>query len=1095
MPIIETRGSLSSRGYGQFAQGGAAPVAGAFIEDVFSTTLYTGTGAAQSIANGIALGTGATSAGWFANTFGPTTTSFVGVAVDSTGNAYACGYTVVSSANVATLTKFSPTGAVLWQTSLPPSGSATATIFYDAATGPSGDVYVCGQITFPSGSNGYLVVKYNSNGALQWQFSFTGASPHSANAIAVDSSDFVYVTGDSGGTSFFTTIKLNSSGALQWQVRYAGEQGLYGRGIAVDASGNAHVVGTEQYSSGEDVFTRAVILKYNTSGTLLWRSAVGQASDSDFYGSACALDASGNVYVVAHGNTLSSTVLTKFSSIGNSLWQTRFSTSALQGAGIATSSSGDSYISVRTGGALNNGFIAKIDTSGALQWQRRIQTSVFNAFTDVALSGADSLWVVGGISTTISSGLAARLPVDGSGTGAYNLNGLTLSYAAGSELYASVTRPGNTAGASSVGVLVSNTLTSTDTPTFLATALTPLAQGTGRGGLVWIKGRSGGTDHALYDTTRGATADLVSNSTAAQTTQAQGLTAFLGSGFSIGSLAKVNTSAAIYAAWTFAEQSKFFDIVTYTGTGSNRTINHNLGSVPGCIIVKCLNQAEAWTVYHRSLGATQFITLNDPGGAFGSSARWNNTEPTATVFSLGTEPSVNGTAGRTFVAYLFAHDAGGFGASGTDNVISCGSYTGNGSATGPIVTLGWEPQWLLIKRNGTGNWAILDNVRGLLVGNTDRVLVANQSLAESSITAVTPTATGFQLNTTDGVYNASGSTYVYIAIRRGPMRTPTLGTNVFMPTVYTGTNVNNRLVNTSIAPDMVGMRQRNDNVLGGMVVGDRLRGQPYLLTGETNAELTSATAFDQQLVSAAEYGNAFSSMNGVWVGTDATAKLNVNTTANNHIVEAFKRAPGFFNSVCYTGTASSLVVTHGLGVTPELIISKNRTGTSETAWYVGSTYLPNGFGGTGHNLQLNSLAASAQNGYFTSVNSTTATFANPVARDGQTYIAHFFASCPGVSKVGSYTGTGSTLQVNCGFTSGARFVLIKRMNASGAWFFWDSARGIVSGNDPYLRANSTDAEVTGTDWVDTLATGFEVSNAAGNDANVNGGTYLFLAIA
>jgi hypothetical protein len=115
---------------------------------------------------------------------------------------------------------------------------------------------------------------------------------------------------------------------------------------------------------------------------------------------------------------------------------------------------------------------------------------------------------------------------------------------------------------------------------------------------------------------------------------------------------------------------------------------------------------------------------------------------------------------------------------------------------------------------------------------------------------------------------------------------------------------------------------------------------------------------------------------------------------------------------------------------------------------------------------------------------------------GSSYVAYLFASCPGVSKVGTYTGTGSTVQVDCGFTSGARFVLIKRTNAAGDWYIWDSARGIIAGNDPYLVLNGpAAAEVTNTDWVDTLATGFEVSNAGSNLVNVNGGAYIFLAIA
>ena len=113
---------------------------------------------------------------------------------------------------------------------------------------------------------------------------------------------------------------------------------------------------------------------------------------------------------------------------------------------------------------------------------------------------------------------------------------------------------------------------------------------------------------------------------------------------------------------------------------------------------------------------------------------------------------------------------------------------------------------------------------------------------------------------------------------------------------------------------------------------------------------------------------------------------------------------------------------------------------------------------------------------------------------GSTYVAYLFATCAGVSKVGSYTGTGTTLQIDCGFTSGARFVLIKR-SGTGDWYVWDSARGIVSGNDPYLLLNSTAAETTGTDYIDTYSAGFEISSTAPAAINANGGTYIYLAIA
>jgi hypothetical protein len=115
--------------------------------------------------------------------------------------------------------------------------------------------------------------------------------------------------------------------------------------------------------------------------------------------------------------------------------------------------------------------------------------------------------------------------------------------------------------------------------------------------------------------------------------------------------------------------------------------------------------------------------------------------------------------------------------------------------------------------------------------------------------------------------------------------------------------------------------------------------------------------------------------------------------------------------------------------------------------------------------------------------------------NGYLYVAYLFATCAGVSKVGSYTGTGTTKQIDCGFTGGARFVLIKRTDSTGDWYAWDSARGIVSGNDPYQLLNSAAAEVTNTDYVDTYSAGFEISSTAPAAINASGGSFIFLAIA
>ena len=215
--------------------------------------------------------------------------------------------------------------------------------------------------------------------------------------------------------------------------------------------------------------------------------------------------------------------------------------------------------------------------------------------------------------------------------------------------------------------------------------------------LVWTKSRSAATEHYLTDTVRGATKSLRTNATGAQATDTNGLTAFSSTGYTIGTDTNYNNSGATYVDWEFVATPKFFDVVTYTGDGNtSQTIAHNLGSVPGSMIVKRTDSSGSWVIYHQSLGATKFL-LFDTSAAGTSSVAWNNTAPTSTNFTVGNSASVNASGG-TYVAYLFAHNAGGFGLTGTDNVITCGSYTGTGAA-GNAQTLGYEPQWLMIKKS------------------------------------------------------------------------------------------------------------------------------------------------------------------------------------------------------------------------------------------------------------------------------------------------------------------------------------------------------------------------------------------------------------
>jgi hypothetical protein len=206
----------------------------------------------------------------------------------------------------------------------------------------------------------------------------------------------------------------------------------------------------------------------------------------------------------------------------------------------------------------------------------------------------------------------------------------------------------------------------------------------------------------------------------------------------------------------------------------------------------------------------------------------------------------------------------------------------------------------------------------------------------------------------------------------------------------------------------------------------------------------------------------------------------------------FRRAPGFFDEVCYTGNGANRTLSHNLGAVPEMMIVKARTGFE--SWITYHSSLGNTRAVTLNNDQAPITASQFWNNTTPTSSVFTVGTADGVNSSSYTFVAYLFATVAGVSKVGSYTGTGALQTVNCGFTGGTRFVLIKRTDSAGDWFVYDSARGISSGNDPYLFLNSTAAEVTGTNYVDTTSVGFQVTAAAPAGLNANGGTFVFLAI-
>ena len=600
----------------------------------------------------------------------------------------------------------------------------------------------------------------------------------------------------------------------------------------------------------------------------------------------------------------------------------------------------------------------------------------------------------------------------------------------------------------------------------------------GKGGMVWLKSRSAAAYNCLFDTARGVNNVLWSNTTNAQVTYPSpfALTAFNSNGFNLNAEPDVNQNTTTYASWTFRKAAKFFDVVTYTGNGvAGRQIAHNLGVAPGMIIVKRTSGAANWVVYHRSTGNTKYLILNATFPADNDVDYWYNTTPTSTDFTVNSYSDVN-ASGSTYVAYLFAHDTSSTG------IIQCGTYNGTGAA-GNAINLGWEPQYVMIKAsNDTWGWNIYDNMRGVPTGNYDNFLLAESAGAEQSSGAFNDidfTATGFTLQRNTSRLNSVGGTFIYMAIRM-PNKPPTSGTQVYNAVSYTGNGTANRAITSNFVVDLaIGMQRTPANGSDRFFV-DRLRGATKgLVSWDTFAEATDANSL-----------TSFASMTGVVVGTDTTDRgFNGNGRSLNPYF--FKRAPAFFDVVCYTGTGSATTQAHNLTVVPELMIVKTRSNVGE--WCVYSSNL-----GNTKSLFLSSTqGADIANAYWNSTTPTSSVFSIGTfnATNSYTYVAYLFATLAGISKVGSYTGNGTGQVIACGFSAGARFVLIKRTDAAGAWYTFDSARGLTSGSSPYLLLNSSAAEVTGNNGVYASTGGFTLGATAITTTNIATATYIFLAVA
>ena len=605
------------------------------------------------------------------------------------------------------------------------------------------------------------------------------------------------------------------------------------------------------------------------------------------------------------------------------------------------------------------------------------------------------------------------------------------------------------------------------------------------GGMVWTKATTASMTlrHYVHDTERQAGNRLVFDGNDAESVAGGDLTAFNTDGYMLGSGAATNSTQDHYCNFNFRRASKFFDIVKFTGNGTaGRTVSHSLESDPGMIIVKRRSGSGDWQVYHRSLGNTKYLRLNTDVPQQTSSNRWNNTSPSDSAFTVGHASVVNGN-GIPLVAYVFGHDESVFGSGGDQSVIKCDSYVGNGSSGDRAneINLGFEPQWLLIKNvSSNADWACFNDASGIPGTNVySRYLRVNTTDAEKDDDIrMQVTSRGFSPTDSDDLVNKNGDTYIYCAVRRsdgycGKPYGAGEGTSVFAMAVGNS---------SSTIP----------NYVSGFPV-DFITARAPASTSDwyTSARLTGTKEYILNSNSASGGGSCytFNSSSGAWQCSSASTSQGF----------MWRRHAGF-DLVSYKGNSvSGTQIPHSCNAVPQMIWVKRRDDSKD--WQVGHHGANGGSNPWNYYLELNSTSAeSSQQGIWnnTAPTSTHFTVGNwtQVNNSSGKYTAILFCSINGISKVGSFTGNGtsasSTQTIETGFAP--RFLIIKRTDYSNSytgWIVFDTTRGWGSGNDQALSLNSSAAQ-SAEQYGEPTSTGFIL---AGDHyaTNTNNGTYIYYA--
>jgi len=299
---------------------------------------------------------------------------------------------------------------------------------------------------------------------------------------------------------------------------------------------------------------------------------------------------------------------------------------------------------------------------------------------------------------------------------------------------------------------------------------------------IWIKARSVGENHNVYDSVRGAGIRLIPNGGNNDTTKTDTQKSFDSNGFTLDSGAEVNDNSQTFASWNWKAGTSFsnsggsngadlasagsfnrtagFSIVTFTGNATaNQQIYHGLNSVPKWMVLKNRTNTnnESWCVYHDRIGNTKKLTLNSTATPSTDVEFWQDTSPTSTVLTVGRQDAVNGS-GNTHVVYCFSEIQG---------YSKFGTYVGNGNTDGPFAFCGFRPAWVMLKAtDASKSWYMFDNKRPGF-NETDLALLADGADVEFS-SKIDLLSNGFKIRTSGSGENQSGTNYVFMAFAESP---------------------------------------------------------------------------------------------------------------------------------------------------------------------------------------------------------------------------------------------------------------------------------------------------------------------------------------